>query len=93
MHGQGRAHRGGALSWDLFHQSLICVAFSRVQDLNRLRCFEALTPRLRTYSQNRTVATRAMAAKKTVGHLSYRMATRRQSLSLPNMISIRLRRL
>ncbi len=29
-----------------------------------------------------------MAEKNALGHLSYRVATRRQSLSLPNMISI-----
>ncbi len=40
-----------------------------------------------------TVAASAIAERKTFGHLSYRVATRRQSLSLPNMISIRLRRL
>ena len=38
-----------------------------------------------------TVAARVMAERKTFGHLSYRVATRRQSLSLPNMISMRLR--
>jgi hypothetical protein len=47
--------------------------------------------RLRTHSQKSTVAVSAMADRKTVGHRSYRVATRRQSLSLPNMISIRLR--
>ena len=40
-----------------------------------------------------TVAASAIAERKTFGHLSYRVATRRQSLSLPNTISIRLRRL
>ncbi len=35
-----------------------------------------------------TSAARAMADRKTFGHLSYLVATRRQSLSLPNMISI-----
>ena len=34
-----------------------------------------------------------MVDRKTFGHLSYRVATRRQSFSLPNMISIWLRRL
>ena len=34
-----------------------------------------------------------MADMKTFGHLSYRVATRRQSFRRPNMISIRLRRL
>lgn len=34
-----------------------------------------------------------MADRKTFGHLSYWDATRRQSFSLPNIISIRLRRL
>ena len=38
-------------------------------------------------------AARAMPNRKTFGHRSYRVATRRQSLSLPNMISMRLRRL
>ncbi len=40
-----------------------------------------------------TVAASAIAERKTFGHLSYRVATRRQSFSLPNMISMRLRRL
>ncbi|SEK48236.1 Integrase core domain-containing protein [Roseovarius nanhaiticus] len=40
-----------------------------------------------------TRAARVMADRKTFGHLSYRVATRRQSFCLPNMISIRLRRL
>ncbi len=49
--------------------------------------------RLRTHSQKITSAASAIAERKTLGHLSYLVATRRQSLSLPNMISIRLRRL
>lgn len=40
-----------------------------------------------------TVAASAIAEKKVFGHRSYRVATRRQSLSLPNMIPMRLRRL
>ena len=40
-----------------------------------------------------TIAARAMAERNTFGQRSYRVATRRQSLSLPNMISILLRRL
>ena len=40
-----------------------------------------------------TVAARAMADMKTFGQQSYRVATRPQSLSLPNMISMQLRRL
>ena len=40
-----------------------------------------------------TVAARATAEQNTFGQRSYRVTTRRQSLSLPNMISIRLRRL
>lgn len=40
-----------------------------------------------------TVAARAIAEKKAIGHLSSRVARHRQSLSRPNMISIRLRRL
>ena len=35
----------------------------------------------------------AMADRKTFGHLSYRVARRRQSFNLPNMISIRFLRL
>jgi hypothetical protein len=38
-----------------------------------------------------TSAARAMADRKTFGQRSYRVATRRQSFSLPNMISILLR--
>ena len=45
------------------------------------------------HSQKMTMAARAMAERKTMGQRSYRVATRRQSLSLPNMISILLRRL
>lgn len=44
-------------------------------------------------SQKMTAAARAMADRKTFGHLSYRVAMRRQSFSRPNMISMRLRRL
>ena len=44
-------------------------------------------------SQKSTVAASARAEKKTVGQRSYRVATRRQSLRRPNMISMRLRRL
>jgi hypothetical protein len=40
-----------------------------------------------------TVEARAMAAKKALEHRSYLVATRRQSFRLPNMISMRLRRL
>lgn len=49
--------------------------------------------RLRTHNQNMTFAAKQVAEKKTAGHLSLRVVTRLQSLSLPNMISIRLRRL
>jgi len=49
--------------------------------------------RFRTHNQNMTVAARAMADRNTLGHRSYRVATRRQSLSLPNILSMRLRRL
>ena len=45
------------------------------------------------HNQKMTVAARAMAEKKVFGQRSYRVATRLQSLSLPNMISMRLRRL
>lgn len=40
-----------------------------------------------------TFAARAIVEKKTFGHLSHLVATRRQSLSLPDMISIRFQRL
>ena len=36
-----------------------------------------------------TVAASVIAERKTFGHLSYRVATRRQSFNLPNMISTR----
>ena len=49
--------------------------------------------RLRTHNQNMTVAASAMAERNTLGHRSYRVAARRQSLRLPNILSIRLRRL
>ena len=45
------------------------------------------------HSQKRTVAASMIAEKKVSGHRSYRVATRRQSLRRPNMISMRLRRL
>ena len=48
---------------------------------------------LKTHNQNMTVAARAISDRNTLGHRSYRVATRRQSLSLPNMRSILLRRL
>ncbi|GHD98617.1 hypothetical protein U879_14170 [Defluviimonas sp. 20V17] len=48
---------------------------------------------VRPHSQLMTVAAGAIAERKTFGQRSYLVATRRQSLSLPNMISIRLRRL
>ena len=44
-------------------------------------------------SQYMTMAARAIAERKTFGHLSYRVATRRQSFRRPNIISILLRRL
>ena len=45
------------------------------------------------HSQNKTVAASMIAEKNVSGHRSYRVATRRQSLRRPNMISMRLRRL
>lgn len=45
------------------------------------------------HSQKMTRAARAIADRNTVGDLSYRVATLLQSFSLPNMISIWLRRL
>lgn len=44
-------------------------------------------------SQNKTVAASMIAEKKVSEQRSYRVATRRQSLRRPNMISMRLRRL
>lgn len=49
--------------------------------------------RVRTHGQKVTIAARAVAERKISGHLSYRVATRLQSFSRPNMISIGLRRL
>lgn len=43
--------------------------------------------------RNRTIAARATADRKTLGHLSWRVAIGRRSVSLPNMISNLLRRL
>lgn len=55
---------------------------------------EALGSRLIDFhSQNKTVAASMIAEKKVSGQRSYRVATRRQSLRRPNMISMRLRRL
>jgi hypothetical protein len=45
------------------------------------------------YGQNMTVLARAIAERNTFWRLPYRVATRRQSMSRPNMISMRLRRL
>ena len=47
--------------------------------------------RLRTYNQKITVAAMQIALMKVWAHRSYRVAMRRQSLSLPNMRSIRFR--
>ena len=47
--------------------------------------------RLRTHNQKMTVAAMQMALMKVWAQRSYRVAMRRQSLSLPNMRSIRLR--
>lgn len=49
--------------------------------------------RVRTPNQKITAAARAIAERKTVGDLSSRVEIRRQSLSLPNILSIRLRHL
>ena len=49
------------------------------------------TPRLRTHNQKMTVAAMQMALMKVWAQRSYRVAMRRQSLSLPNMRSMRLR--
>ena len=45
------------------------------------------------HSQNKTVAASMIAENKVSGQRSYRVATRRQSLRRPNIISMRLRRL
>ncbi|MFT4795643.1 MAG: hypothetical protein ACJAVR_004079 [Paracoccaceae bacterium] len=47
--------------------------------------------RLRTHNQNKTVAAMQMALMNVWAHRSYRAATLRQSLSIPNMRSTRLR--
>jgi hypothetical protein len=47
--------------------------------------------KLRTHSQNMTVAAMQMALMKVWAHRSWRVAMRRQSLSLPNMRSTELR--
>jgi hypothetical protein len=44
--------------------------------------------RVRIHSQNRTTAAKAQADRKTLGHLSYRVATLRQSLSRAKLFSI-----
>lgn len=49
--------------------------------------------RFRIHNQEMTPAARAMAIRKSLGHRSWRVATGLQSVSLPNMISMRLRRL
>lgn len=46
------------------------------------------SPRLRTHSQNMTIAARAQADRKISACLSKRMATLRQSFRRPNMFSI-----
>ena len=51
----------------------------------------ARMPRLRTHNQKMTVAAMQIALMKVWAQRSYRVAMRRQSLSLPNMRSIRLR--
>jgi hypothetical protein len=57
----------------------------------RVASFWFFLTRLRTHNQNMTVAARAIADRNTLGHRSYRVATRRQFLSLPNMRSILFR--
>ncbi|MFT4792254.1 MAG: hypothetical protein ACI9ZM_000390 [Paracoccaceae bacterium] len=47
--------------------------------------------RLRTHNQNMTVAAMQMALMNVWAHRSYRVAILRQSLSLPNLRSTRLR--
>ena len=49
--------------------------------------------RVRPHNRNMTFAARAIVERKTFGHLSQRVATRRQSLILPHNLSIRFRRL
>ena len=66
---------------------------SALLDFDTLVLGSLALSRLRTHSQKMTMAARAMAEKKALGHRSYLVATRRQSLSRPNMISMRLRRL
>src|SRR5688572_14920291 len=51
----------------------------------------AVPTRLRTHNQKMTVAAMQMALMKVWAQRSYRVAMRRQSLSLPNMRSMRLR--
>jgi hypothetical protein len=48
-------------------------------------------PRLRTHNQKMTVAAMQMALMNVWAQRSYRVAMRRQSLSLPNMRSMRFR--
>ena len=63
-------------------------------ELDAIEAFEHLGSGLVIiHSQKMTRAARAIADRNTVGDLSYRVATLLQSFSLPNMISIWLRRL
>ena len=63
----------------------------RLVRVQRMTCKWGSCSRLRTHNQNMTVAAIAMALMNAWAQRSYRVATRRQSLSLPNMRSIRLR--
>jgi len=75
-----------------FRSSFRDWAAERMPDVPDAVAEAALGSGLVDHSQKMTVAARATAEKKAVGQRSYRVATRRQSLRRPNMISMRLRR-
>jgi hypothetical protein len=63
----------------------------KVAVVDALGFIDARQARLRTHNQKMTVAAMQMALMKVWAQRSYRVAMRRQSLSLPNIRSMRLR--
>jgi len=67
------------------------AGYSNLSETIETACTHRLGSRLIGFhSQNKTVAASMIAEKKVSGHRSYRVATRLQSFSLPNMIWMRL---
>lgn len=81
-----------------FFKALPLLAGERLDLFNAYQCYQGGPLeksidqlRLRTHNQKMTVAAMQMALMKVWAHRSYRVAMRRQSFSLPNIRSTRLR--